>query len=184
MSTKTATAKTAPDYEWLIAQRNDVQRLLLDLYRFVAEHEADLVNNRAARSTFLLIVGSAYSLWQAVFLAKRHRSTAEIVRHAAVFLEAVVRDNTVANSADRELLEWSAGYYLNNARYRLVRLREKLAQLRPDDVKSSAAFKAFEQLEDTGIDAVTNDITKSWRVAFDCANRGFELLKAEMKVED
>src|SRR5205807_9071615 len=127
-----------------------------------------LLRPRAPRSTLLLTAGSAYSLWQAVFLAKRHRSTAEIVHHAAVFLEALVRDNTITNSADRELLEWSAGYYLNNARYRLVRVRERLMQVRPDEVKASPAFKAFEQLEDTGIDAVNNDMMKSWRVACDC----------------
>lgn len=179
-------ALPAPDYQWLVEQRNDVQRLLLELYLFVAEHEDDLVKNRAARSTFMLIVGAGYSLFQAVFLAKQRRSTAEIVRHAAVFLEAVVRDNvvrdnTVASSADRELLEWSAGYYLNNARYRLVRMREKLAQVRPDEVKASAAFKAFEQMEDTGIDAVNNDMMKSWRIAYDCAKQGFELMKEELK---
>jgi hypothetical protein len=173
---------TSDDFSWLVQQRCHVQNLLLDLYRYVLVHERELIRNstrrdRASRATYLLLIGVAFSLWRAVFLTNEKRTPARVVGHARKFLEAVVRDNTITFNTDRDLHEWSAGYYINNARYRLAMIREKLFELHPRQLRAAKSFKRFATITERGIDTLNRDMRHAWRICFEAACEGLDILR-------
>ena len=109
-----------PDnFTWLIEARALNQELLLRLYRF-ARKSNELEHNAIIRSVFSLLVGAAFSLWRAAFLGDATRQSPKITEHATKLLERLIRDNAVAYQQDRDTREWMAGYYINNAIWRLL----------------------------------------------------------------
>jgi hypothetical protein len=71
-----------------------------------------------------LLVGASFSLWRAVFLLDADRASEKIADNALKFLRKFLQDNTIAYQTDRDRRDWSVGYYLNNARYRIERIGE------------------------------------------------------------
>lgn len=105
---------------WAIDARARSQRLLLALYSNTEYRGADPETSRDAR-VFSLLVGVAFSLWRAAFLADAPtRTGTEALAHAYDLLGEVLKSNTIAFSTDQRLQGWTGGYYLNNAKLRLV----------------------------------------------------------------
>jgi hypothetical protein len=101
--------------DWAIAARERSQKLLLALYEF-GQHESE----RPKTEVFSLLVGVAFSLWRAAFLADAPtRTWPEALADAQEFLKTVLRTNAIAFNTEHTRQGWTGGYYLNNAKLRL-----------------------------------------------------------------
>ncbi len=118
------------NFAWLIKARAVNQETLLRLYRFANQNSQELRDKPMARAVFVLLVGAGFSLWRAAFLSDAIRSWPQIIQDATKLLKRLVGDNAVAYPQDRETREWMAGYYLNNARWRLLLAWEELRKHR------------------------------------------------------
>jgi hypothetical protein len=100
--------------QWMVESRNKIQSLMLRLLKA-----------RANPSTgeWQFMVGAAFSLWRAVFLAHPNDGWQtrgeDIEENAATFLRKVIETNSVSFGDDLSNRVWSGGYYINNARFRL-----------------------------------------------------------------
>lgn len=121
------------NYELLIERRRKNQDSLANLLISVSKKKADQNwKSEDHKRLFAYLVGSAYSLWRAAFLTDAKRKWAEILEDAEKLLLRLIRDNAVAYPQERETREWMSGYYLNNARFRLLRANELLNKLLPN----------------------------------------------------
>ena len=107
--------------EWLIGERTRVQisaSKLLDLIQNNADRFSGDTN---AENVAGLMIGAAFSLWRAVFLApKRPTANIEMIGQGSRFLEKFLRDNSISYGDEKKNRQWSFGYYLNSARFRLL----------------------------------------------------------------
>jgi hypothetical protein len=149
------------DHEWLLRARTRNQRALLDLLTYGAADRKALVQREADRATFLFLVGVAFSLWRAAFLSAEARPWEEIVDDAICFLDTLVHDNAIGYYQDRATKDWSGGYYLNSARYRLLKALEVVERESPG-IRQHPAVLAFESLDRTGM--TLNPPRHSWDV--------------------
>ena len=96
--------------------RSQIQDLLLELYAL-----AESSNQEAAGFSheFHHLIGAAFSLWRAAFLSSPDRDVSSMDADARRFLGVLIRDNAINFPQDREMRAWTAGYYLNNALFRL-----------------------------------------------------------------
>ena len=78
------------------------------------------------RKIFNLLIGIAFSLWRAAFLINANRTSDSIVEKADFFLHKLLADNTIGYSQDVAACEWMSGFYLNNARLRLIQIKKDL----------------------------------------------------------
>lgn len=104
---------------WAIDQRAKIQHTLLSLYEFVRNTMP--LNQDATHDLFVdHLVASAFSLWRAVFLTERERGTPSLREAQEKFLATVISTNTITFSDDRTNSAWSVGFYLENAKQRLL----------------------------------------------------------------
>ena len=74
-----------------------------------------------------MLTGAAFSLWRAVFLAPQGPTGTEdmigngikFIGNGIKFLDKVLRDNSISYGDEKKRRDWSFGYYLNSARFRL-----------------------------------------------------------------
>lgn len=104
------------DLEWLVRNRSTIQDLLLELWKEFPE--APSAGSKPG-TVLQLLVGVAFSLWRAAFLADSARDWQENASHSKKFLGMVVKDNAITYSQERDARFWTVGYYLNNAFLRL-----------------------------------------------------------------
>jgi hypothetical protein len=163
---------------WLVEQRSENQALLLDLCTFGREKSQQLVQSESARTIFHLLVGAAFSLWRAVFLAERETDPKVLLDQSQTFLETLVADNAIGYYQDKKMQAWSAGYYLNNAYFRLAEVIEVLNRegitLHAGSVPEE--FKQFEECDRRGM--VSNDRRRAWEVGHAAAAKALALLQA------
>jgi hypothetical protein len=116
------------DYEWLIGSRSRIQASLLALHRMLPalEAQAAVEAAAAARSSFGLLVGAAFALWRAAFLEDISREWPDVLSGAKALLEKLLESNSILFGDERATKNWMGGYYINNARYRLIHLSEKI----------------------------------------------------------
>jgi hypothetical protein len=159
------------NYKALVENRALIQRLLLHLHRYVSDKYEDgsLATDLHHRDPALLLVGAEYSLWRAVFFVYATRDWEHAVEQAAEFLEKVVRDNAINYPQDSATKDWSVGYYLNNAYFRLRDAVEKLEV--PEDEEP---FKSFLDQMAQGI--VETDPIEVWEKAYCVAKKLHEVL--------
>ena len=104
--------------KWAIAARDRSQRLLLALYAL--GEQKGVAEPRPHAGTFSVLVGVAFSLWRAAFLADAPTRTGpEALDDARKLLKAVLRTNTISFGTEHSLQGWTAGYYLKNTKLRL-----------------------------------------------------------------
>lgn len=118
-----ATAKK-PDIEhlrWAIEQRAEIQRTLLALYDYVRNKGSNA--GYADPSVYILdhLIGAAFSLWRAVFLAETYRTDESIRQSQEAFLAKVISDNSITFGDDKINRAWTVGYYLDDAKLRVER---------------------------------------------------------------
>jgi hypothetical protein len=91
-------------------------------------------------------------------------------------LVTLIEDNAVPYSVDRKSQEWMGGYYLNNATFRLLWVRENFQSLAPD-TKDHPALLALDGLDKAGIELNTHS-TKAWDILNDALGVMVGWLKA------
>ncbi len=112
------------DMEWVVKRRSKVQELLLQIYK----RSISSGNGKKEAAILQLLVGVAYSLWRAVFLADTLRKPKDVSKNAKAFLRLLIKDNAIAYSQESNNRQWTVGYYLNNAYFRLQIAHAKLKQ--------------------------------------------------------
>ena len=124
--------------EWLAVRRGNIQKLLAEFYSFAVNRSSTI--DPVETLVFQLLLGTAFSLWRAVFLADGDRTWAEIGDDSTKFLEVLVRDNAINYTQDRDMRGWSCGYYLNSAYFRLAYIHEKLSGVNAHHAKRIMEF--------------------------------------------
>ncbi len=123
MSTDKAAQTEKPDeghLAWAIDQRAEIQRTLLVLYGFVRHSSPDSLDHDT-RYLLDLLIGAAFSLWRAVFLAETFRDVVQVHQSQEAFLLKVITDNAITFADDKANRRWTVEYYLENAKFRLAR---------------------------------------------------------------
>lgn len=168
------------DYDWLVANRSRIQEVMLDLHKLLRRRYVPALKSREPeRSIAALMVGTAFSLWRAVFLSDADRTWAHILKRAECFLARVVHDNTINYSQDRESRDWSVGYYLNNAILRAVQYQQKLPRIATE--KRLASIRAFSTLERIHKRGIAGRVPqKVWEAAYDSLSAALNLLKERL----
>jgi hypothetical protein len=105
---------------WAIDQRAEVQHTLRALYEFVRHHLPPTLD-LDARCLLDHLIGAAFSLWRAVFLADTFRDDIHIHQSQEAFLLKVITDNTITFADDKANRHWTVEYYLENAKFRIAR---------------------------------------------------------------
>jgi hypothetical protein len=114
---------------WLVPARNNIQRQLLRLQLIVGRpskaESLPLRSDAGWVAGWLLGVG--FSLWRAVFQAGHALDRDHNFERGRIFLNEIIRNNAAAYST--ELNSWSLGYYLNNARFRLIAAHGRIIKI-------------------------------------------------------
>ena len=103
MSTDKAAQTEKPDeghLAWAIDQRAEIQRTLLVLYGFVRHSSPDSLDHDT-RYLLDLLIGAAFSLWRAVFLAETFRDVVQVHQSQEAFLLKVITDNAITFADDK-----------------------------------------------------------------------------------
>ena len=164
------------NYSGVVVNRSNIQILLLDLYDFAKHPESrkKLAENRFDRSVFAFLVGAAFSLWRAAFLTETKRDWPSILEHATAFLDRLVADNAIAYTQEKSTLEWSVGYYLNNACFRIASILDDFApDLRPNPAQEEA-LRRFQAQNTQSI--VETDANEIWQLAYGATRAIFDML--------
>jgi hypothetical protein len=111
--------------EWLVAARNEIQTLMWEL-----QERWDSLGPLETRQ---FAAGAVFSLWRAVFLlAKKEELLMDepegtprgrVSRAAKAFIGRIVRTNTITFADEMSGAHWTAGYYVNNALYRVSEMQ-------------------------------------------------------------
>ena len=106
--------------EWLVPARNNIQRALLRIKELLAAfpQTTDADQTSLDEDLLNLMLGAAFSLWRTVFQAGHQYDQRTAVSGAREFVDEVVRDTAAIHAM--ELSAWLLGYYLSDARLRLV----------------------------------------------------------------
>jgi hypothetical protein len=104
--------------DWIIRERSNVQSLACELLGLIEGNKDSLSKDRGSGEIAALMIGVAFSLWRAIFLApKRPTPDEDMIAKGATFLRTFLRDNTISYSDEKSRKEWSFGYYLNNVKF-------------------------------------------------------------------
>ncbi len=68
---------------------------MLALYMFARGHTPEAIGATPKNYLFNLLIGAAFSLWRAVFLADTFRDVRTIHSNQEAFLEKVITDNSI-----------------------------------------------------------------------------------------
>ena len=114
------------DFEWLVSERGRIQELSLRLLSLMKSRQATIFAHAVYMEAVLLMIGAAFSLWRAVFLAHSNQTTGINFEAGQQLIEKVVRHNMISYFDDVALQTWSFGFYLNNCRFRLQQMPSSL----------------------------------------------------------
>jgi hypothetical protein len=124
-----------PDYNWLIENRQAVQTLLLELYKYLNEHPC-LPRKEPDRLIYGHLVAIAFSLWRAIVFAHHPRDWKTVFEHIEAALKKLIEDNSFLFPDERASASWTVTYYLQNARLRLFYAIDRHAS----DIKSHERY--------------------------------------------
>jgi hypothetical protein len=169
--------KSRYDLPWLVKKRSAIQDVVLQLYEFdrsLGESEREKFHH-----VFGLLVGVAFSLWRAVFLALPERTLPEVLNDATEFLRILIETNNIGFPQDRDTQQWMGGYYNNNAVFRLHALVEDKTAWKLLQAVASADDKAlFQKYHPNQQDHFAKiGALKMWEDAYEGLVLAFRLLK-------
>ena len=135
--------QTTGGLPWLVAARNEIQSLMLQLYE---RWDALDANTRQ------FALGAAFSLWRAVFLiadedAERRLESPGLDAAARGFLQKVIETNAIGFGDDRSFKAWTGGYYVNNAIFRVSDMQSQPASFKGHATLRDAWNDAFQSLD-------------------------------------
>jgi hypothetical protein len=147
--------------EWLVPARNNIQRQMLRLrMRLDGKHDQRV----AVALNWLAGVG--FSLWRAAFQVREGLESNTVVAASKEFLDKIIRDN--AAMYQTELNTWSLGYYLGNARLRLVTVGLSLWPYKKLSPKLAKLLKQLQELMSWSTPRTKRDAYLEWEECFAC----------------
>lgn len=112
---------------WALDQRLEIQRTLLELYRFVRANTSESLRSPHPSEPHFVkpmlldhLIAAGFSLWRAVFLSESDRDFVSIHKSQEKFLESVLTNNAITYTDDKINRAWTVSYYLENAKHRLA----------------------------------------------------------------
>lgn len=120
--------------DWSIKGRHQIQAEALHLVELMQRHTTA---NRDQKLRMRRLVGVAFALWRAVFLADRTSVVDVSFAASREFLKKVLVDNTITFSFDVTHREWTFRFYADAARQNLRRLKETWSRLTVDSYETS-----------------------------------------------
>jgi hypothetical protein len=148
------------DLDWLVEARNKIQALMLDIYKIELPIEGQ-------KGQLHLLIGAAFSLWRAVFLvdtSNRKRESNELHKDAKDFLRKVIETNSILFGDDIKFRNWSSGYYVNNARYRLGEVFDERVEVGSTDVLKHSWENTFATLQ-KAVGKIKGDNDRKFKLA-------------------
>jgi hypothetical protein len=112
--------------EWLVKSRSNNQTTTLNLYQIMQSHTAIISSDVELQNIAQELAAVAFSLWRAVFLSELTGDDKDRMTHVDAFLKSLITDNAVVYQTDKNSREWTFRYYINNSRYRLADIADKL----------------------------------------------------------
>jgi len=111
------------DMEWLVENRNAIQKTALDLYDLLQGDGRPWIladGKPMPQMQIALIkqdlVGVFFCLWRGVFLAANKASKlGEPPAHAISFLTKIISDNSISFLDDKKYNQWTANFYVDSA---------------------------------------------------------------------
>lgn len=113
--------------DWSIKGRHQIQTEALRLLELM---QGQTTANRDQKLHMRRLVGVAFALWRAVFLADRTSKIDMSFKASQDFLKKVLVDNTITFSFDVLHSEWTFRFYADAARQNLRRLKEVWPKLK------------------------------------------------------
>ena len=110
--------------EWRVESRNKIQNLALDIFVFLKDEHGRLCNDTDSGSPVGRIVGAAFSLWRAVFLADNEHRWVPALEAGEEFLHQIVMHNSIGYMTEYDHRNWAFGFYINNAKHRIREICE------------------------------------------------------------
>ncbi len=108
---------------WAIESRARNQRSSLRLLRLFRTYEHFWKTQDLSKATQDLI-GVAFSLWRAAFLADKVAKREAVFSHGIDFLEKIIDSNSISFATDKASNEWTFNYYAKSARMSLTLLAD------------------------------------------------------------
>lgn len=99
---------------WVIDSRRENQAATLRLYKLFETYK-DEIHDPILSKKAQRLVGVAFSLWRAAFLADKTGKRTKVLSDARGFLAKMLTDNAISFQNDRNLREWAFNYYMNAA---------------------------------------------------------------------
>jgi hypothetical protein len=109
---------------WLVHERSRIQNSMLKLANYYVARRTCLKARSDESIAYAWLLGAAFSLWRAVFLAYESLDQPSNLDAAAKLLWTVIRDNAVTYQTEKN--SWSSGYYLGSAQFRIIAAHERL----------------------------------------------------------
>lgn len=112
---------TLEHLSWAIESRARNQKSSLRLLALLRSYEHLWKTQDLSKATQDLI-GVAFSLWRAAFLADKTAKRKMVYSHGVAFLEKIIENNSISFANDQSSNEWTFNYYTKNARSSLTLL--------------------------------------------------------------
>jgi len=165
---------------WLVPARNNIQRQLLRVQRMLGQPSKDRngapprLPPRDSQPWILLwLLGVGFSLWRAVFQAGHALERDRNFEDGRILLDAIIRNNAAVYQT--ELNSWSLGYYLGNARFRLVEIRKYFVT---ND--RTRELDALLSKLDPSTEGTTSDAPTEWANCFHAMRIALDLLEEQL----
>src|SRR5688500_15145574 len=107
------------DRRWSIDSRTNLQHFMFQVHDFL-QTNPELQKYDLMRSIVALTVGASFALWRAACLIPgANRNWHSILGRAERFLLEVGDSQTISYASDRDMRDWTSGFYVNDAIYRI-----------------------------------------------------------------
>jgi hypothetical protein len=106
--------------EWLIKNRSDTQKTSARLYRLIQENPEEVIALQIPVPTFVSI---SFSLWRSVFYSDKTGLAKDTNIGAMGILSEMLENNAIGYSNEWRARDWTFNYYAQNARSRLMELK-------------------------------------------------------------
>ncbi len=162
---------------WLVARRSEIQDTALRVLIVLKDKREGFASIPEIRSVLGLMVGTVYSLWRAVFLTNAIRDWTTILGSGEKFLQTLIADNAIAYTQERDNRNWTVGFYINNAKYRILEIYRR-------DLISRVELEAEIPISSLDISVSDIDIKERWELLIRALNIVVTTLEEKLKNTD
>ena len=159
-----------PDYNWLISSRHKASELLYGLHQISEQLSGEISKDHQA--LFENLVGAAFSLWRAAFLAhEREELWPKSLVAATELLKELLSHNRIGYEQEKNQFAWFCRFYLKSAELRIDRVvKHFMAKDFQVDLKQCEAVQRILERIDDQKAAAEEKPTERWNDAHEAAD--------------